>query len=237
MPYCTIDQMRRLLPKTITIGDNTLADSDVIQKQGKANTVPTKTAMLYINLGDQFIDGRLRPVYVCPLSKTKIAETTLADNVAQGADTFNLVDASRFEVGGVVRLSDATGSDTHQVEHIGDKDGVGNQIKISPATRRPYASSGTTASYIDYPAPISSMATRFAVSMCIDKQVVADQEPNVSTYGKTQRTLATNDMDAILSGAIRLEGQIHTGRRFARTSLRDTHSSTATLQPGQGKEA
>jgi len=69
-----------------------------------------------------------------------------------------------------------------------------------------------------------------ACAILLDRLFSAEQSPDVSTYGKTQRNLARDEIDDILSGEIFLFGQEHTGRRFVRGSLFDAFSNPAEVQ-------
>jgi hypothetical protein len=238
MAYTTLATMRRLLPKTATIGDRTFADKETQQLQQKADTIPTATANLYIDLATQYIDARLRPIYLCPLKRIVILETDLTVNGAQASDIVQVGDASRFTVGSPVRVRDDDGYADHVVKALFEEDPAKlGSLQLDRELARPYPiTKNAMVQSLDFPDPIPMMCARFAVSMVLDKVFTSDQNPDVSEYGKRQRTLAANDLDAILAGAIRLDGQEHTGRRFARISLRDTWASTAQLQAGQGKE-
>lgn len=81
-----------------------------------------------------------------------------------------------------------------------------------------------------YPPPIPLVCARFAASIIYDKVVMANQEPNVSEWGKNIRSLAFDDMFQIQSGIIVLPGQVYTGKRFVRRSL---HDDPRTSRPGE----
>jgi len=70
----------------------------------------------------------------------------------------------------------------------------------------------------------------------LDRLFVAEQSPDVSQYGKSQRNMARNSMDDILTGEVLLFGQEHTGRRFVRGSVLDAYNSPAEIQKGEEKE-
>ena len=112
------------------------------------------------------------------------------------------------------------------------------QLKVDAPLQHAYAAATpTTISEIVYPAPIPVCCARIAAAAIIDKVFVTEKAPDVPTgYGKSMRTLANNDLDAILSGAMRLVGQDFNGRRFVHASLFDTIKATSQFPPGQGKE-
>ena len=91
-------------------------------------------------------------------------------------------------------------------------------------------------SVLEYPDPIPLTVARLACSFILDRLFVAEQAPDVSTYGKTQRNLARNAIDDILAGEVLLFGQEHTGRRFVRGSLIEPFKSPAEVQRGEERE-
>jgi hypothetical protein len=99
-----------------------------------------------------------------------------------------------------------------------------------------YAPDDSLISIIEYPDPIPLIAARMASSYLLDRLFSAEQSPDVSNYGKTQRNLARASVEGILSGEILLFGQEHTGRRFVRGSLFDAYKSPAEIQKGQEQE-
>ena len=91
-------------------------------------------------------------------------------------------------------------------------------------------------SILEYPDPVPIVAARLACSFILDRLFVAEQAPDVSTYGRTQRNLARNAIDDILAGEVLLFGQEHTGRRFVRGSLVEPFKSPAEIQRGEERE-
>ena len=234
--YCNIEQLSRLLPKTITIGNHLGDPADL--SAAKPDTFSPAAAQTYISMSAQQINGRLRPIYVCPLRRIKMFETLLQADAAAGQNMIRLVDGSAFYPGALVRLSNGTTSELLVVKSIFEDAGRLNQIEIDPPLKNSFlAASPTYVSLVDYPDPVPLVCARLAIAMAIDKLYTAEQAPDTTAFGKVQRTLAANDIDAILAGAIRLEGQELTGRRFVSVTLFDAYKSTAQLQPGQGKEA
>ena len=236
--YCTIDDLKRLLPKSLSIGDSTLAGQEVIQQQGRAHDISIETARRYINFASQYIDSRLRPVYSCPLRRIKTVEQDLPKEIKSGVQVIAVADGHSFTQGSLVRIGDDRGSDIYSVKSIYDEPLKINSIELERKADRSYPiSANPKISLIEYPDPIPLMCARYAVSMMIDKLFVADQTPNETTFGKLQRSLASTDMDDLVSGEIKLQGQDHTGNRFSRMSMRDAWASPAhDPQPGRGKE-
>jgi len=235
MGYCTLNLMRAVLPRLITIGDTTMTTPTIQKPSGGTTTIETKEAERFIDLASQHINGRLRPVYMAPLKRVRFVEVEPISNIGQGATKIYVPDNGSFNIGGWVKIEDGAGNETFTIKLIPENSF--NEIELDTAVSRAYdISGGTTVSFVTYPDPIPSMAARIAVSMIIDKLFTSEQAPDVSNYGKTLRTNASGDMDSILAGTIRLEGQDHTGRRFCRTSVRDTWSTTGENQQGVTRE-
>jgi hypothetical protein len=240
MAYCTIEDLRKVLPKTITIGDNNMVNSDTIVTQGKPDTLSTRSAQIYIDQATQDINGWLRTIYFCPLRRIKAVEETITTNVAAGADILYVHDAAMFNVTGLIRISDGTNTETSVITEMFQEDPTRlNQMRIQPKLSNSYsAASPTYVSLLRFPDPIPIVCARIAAANIIDRLFVTEKAPDVPTgYGKGQRSKAMSEIDAVLAGAIRLEGQDFNSKRFVRMSLFDTMKSGTTLPPGQGKES
>jgi len=72
-----------------------------------------------------------------------------------------------------------------------------------------------------YPDPIPLINARLTAAKIYDEVISSGQEPNVSDWGKNQRSLAFDDLSQLQSGTIFLRGQIYTGKRFHRRELMD----------------
>jgi len=235
MSYCSIIQLQRLLPKTVTIGDSTLANQDVITKQGKADTVSTDTANQYIQFASQDIDSRLRSLYFCPLKTIKVFEVPLVANVAAGSTEIQVPDGQRFSAGDIVKVYDNSSSGRYMVQSVFNTPTRLNVILLDRKLDNSLAvSNNALVAKIGFPDPIPVICARLAVGMIIDREFVAETKPDISNYGKAQRIMANNDLDDVLNGTIRLEGQEHTGKRFVRSSLRDTPHASSVLVTQRG---
>ena len=239
MAYASIPDLRKSLPKQVTIGDNTLSTPDVVQTQGAPNTISNASALYYLDLATQHINGRLETLYFTPLRRIKQLEVLLTQNVAAGGDIIYVPDGSAFNVGCLIRIGDGNHTETHFIKEAWPTDPARmGQLKLDLPLQNAYvATAPTMVSEIVYPAPIPVCCARIAAAAIIDKVFVTEKAPDVPTgYGKSMRTLANNDLDAILNGAMRLVGQDYNGRRFVRVTNFDTIKSTSQFPPGQGKE-
>jgi uncharacterized membrane protein YdfJ with MMPL/SSD domain len=221
-----------MMPKNVTIGSVTVTSPTIQQPQ--ANTIATTTAQRYLNLSTQWIDSRLRGIYICPLRRMKVLETELIQNIPIGTNYLMVEDSGNFNLDSMVRITDSTSSETYTVNEIFDNDR--NKMGITPATTRAYnLTNNPVVNLIEYPDPIPLITAQIAIGMMFDK-IFSTQQPDLSNFGKAQRTQGSNAIDDILQGIIRLDGQDQTGRRFARSSLRDTISTTVELQHSRDKE-
>lgn len=73
-----------------------------------------------------------------------------------------------------------------------------------------------------YPSPIPLICARIAAAHIYDEVMMAQQEPNVSDWGKNQRSWAYENLERIRAGQIVLRGQEYIGMRFVRQELRDS---------------
>jgi hypothetical protein len=74
----------------------------------------------------------------------------------------------------------------------------------------------------EFPPPIVLINARLAAASIYDYIMSANQEPNVSEFGKNQRSLAYDDLSLIQAGVIQLKNQYKTGTRFVRQELMDS---------------
>jgi hypothetical protein len=236
MSYCTVNYMRALLPKSITIGDTNVT-TPVLNKPGASNTIDTRTAQLFINFASQEIDSRLSTVYVVPLKRIKTYEDLIPSDVKAGSTTIPVNDNGPFRAGELIRIGDLHNSELNEVNLIPDDLSTISSISVINAVKRNYTTGNESiVSVVSYPDPIPLVCARIAVAAVIDKMFVAEQNPDVSNYGKSQRTLASTVLDELMAGSVRLNGQDFVGRRFVRMQLRDTMNTSAEIQRGGGKE-
>ena len=233
MGYATVLFLNTMMPRSVSIGDNNITSPNI--EVPKTDTIPTKTAQRYVNFATQYIDSRLRALYVCPLKRIKALEQNLVSNILGGTNYLMVEDSGSFNLDSLVRVTDDIGSELYTVNTIYDNDL--SKIGITPSTTRNYnLTVNPVVNLIEYPDPIPVICAQIAIGMMFDKIFSAEQSPDVSSFGKTQRTAASNAIDDILQGVIRLEGQEQTARRFHRLSLRDTMSTTTEIQHGRDKE-
>ncbi len=236
MGYCSVEDLRRILPENVKIGDSNIG-TPVPGRSGnqgsKRSNISPEEAERYILYANQHIDARLRPFYECPLRRIKSFEDEILSNISTGTSvTVSVHDSGAFTRGEMVRLQNKSQMETSAIDSVPTLTTV-----ILTSVQNSYTTAdGSKISVLEYPDPIPLVAARLACSFILDRLFVAEQAPDVSTYGKTQRNLANNGIDDILAGIVLLFGQEHTGRRFVRGSLIEPFKSPAEISKGQDKE-
>jgi len=232
MSYCSVEDLRRILPEKVTIGDQNIGTPTPGRTSSKRSNITPNEAKYYIEYGQQYVDARLRPFYACPLRRTKNYETELDAIVTAGTNvTVTVRDSGSFGIGQLIRLQDKTGYENSTITEV-----ISMTSFVVDSVNSTYTPDVTKVSIIEYPDPVPLITARLACSFLLDRLYTSEQSPDVSNYGKTQRNIARDAMDDILSGEVLLFGQEHTGRRFIRGSLLDAYSSPAEVQKGQEKE-
>lgn len=235
--YCSIDDMRAVLPENITIGDINIGTPSPGQTVTKRDKLTPAQAIKFIRMGMQEVDSRLTSFYIVPLRLVKTYETEIMNDLVAGTNVkVKVWSSTPFSKGDTVRLQGPDNMETAEVYEVTD----GVTITLQSITGVYYMETGKV-SIIKVPDPIPLVTARLAVSYAFDELFNADQAPNISTYGKEQRNLAGNAIDSILEGSIYLFGQEHTGRRFIRGTLIDAYgsptASQAQFQFGREKSA
>jgi len=219
--YATIEDVRVLLPDNVTIGDVNIGTPVPGQPTSKRDKLTPAEVTKYIRYAQQEIDGRLRPMYVCPLRRIKSYEIMILNHISAGTNVRVAVnDSGPFAVGQLVRLQKTHGYEETTVVEINDLDSL-----VVSSVLNSYPGGESYVSVLEYPDPIPLIAARLSVSYAFDQLFVAEQAPDISQYGVAQRKLAMNSMDAVLSGSIILLGQDHVTKRFVRMSLFDSYKT------------
>ena len=241
MAYCTIQDLRDVLPATITIGDSLIPSAT----SAYASTITTSVANKYIYFATQFVDSRLSQLYFTPLTRIKQDTRKLIANMLPGSRDVMVEDIAPYYVGGSVRITDDNGSEEALIDNIPETVVEGGNtvrnfrhITLAAPTINAYdAGSHGVVDLLLYSPPIPVATARLACALMFDKLFVAEQHPDVSSYGKTLRNLATRDMNAILTGQVSLVGQEFCSRRFVRHNLFDAvRLSVESVTYDQGSE-
>lgn len=239
MAYCFVPEVQSILAENVRIGDQNIGNSSLIPMPGRTgagsnrSNISPAECQRYISYADQQIDSRLKPFYVTPLRRIKSYETMVLNNLTHGTDIIvDVEDSGAFIKYDVVRIQDNDTMETSNVISIPSL----TTIQLDRVVNNYSAVNNLRISIIKYPDPIPLISARLTASFIYDRLYTASNDPDISNYGKTQRSLATFAMDDILRGVMLLPGQDQTGRRFIRTSLLDKWSSPAEVQKGEEKE-
>lgn len=240
MAYATLADMRALLPENITIGDTVVSTP----QNPNRDTISTTVANQFLMYATQFVDSKLAPYYKTPVQRVIEATCSIVANMLPGSQDVMVNDITPFIPGSYVRLRDSNGRERAVIWRIPElfDEGLGSMpnmrhLTLTQPTVNAYDSgSGAVIELISYPAPVTPMTAKFAVSFMFDKLFTADNSPDISNYGKALRNSAREDLDAIMAGMAILKGQEFLGKRFARYQIFDTRKNPAEYTPGQNKE-
>lgn len=197
-------------------------------------TVNDSEVYQYINWADQNIDASLTSLYQVPLSRVNLGAYNLSADITAGDINVFIEDATRFTVGDEVLIRDPINAKQQLVtiQDISPDPFPFYVILVAPVTLS-YSALTTKVERIRYPDPIPKISARLAAAYVYDKHFAAQVEGNESEYGKYLRRLAYQDINAILSGAIRLlvpDAGYYTGRRYYNHALDDALGTRA--KPG-----
>jgi hypothetical protein len=233
MSYCTIDDLKRILPKAVNIGVQNLGTPQPGRTTTDGSILSAAESEQYIVYATQYIDSRLRPYYSCPLRKIKSFEIELESTASAGSDvTVSVYDTGPFQTGYTVRVQDTGQMETAVVKSVTNA----TDMVLDSLTNTYLTVDRSKISIVEYPDPIPITTCRLACSYILDRLFTAEQAPDVSNYGKAQRNMARDAIDDLLTGEIKLDGQEHTGRRFVRGSLLDAWKNPAEIEKGQERE-
>lgn len=234
MAYCTVDDLRRILPEKVTIGDKNIGTPVPGNSvTGRSNISPAESEY-YIEYATQHVDSKLRNMYVVPLRRVKEYETDIMADVHHGTTvTVTVRDSGAFIKGNLIRLQSPSYMETATVFDVPTL----TTIRLV-SVQYDYSVVDALISTLKFPDPIPTITARFACSFLLDRLFTSEQSPDISKYGATQRNLAINNTDDILTGTVVLMGQDYTGRRFVRGQLMDAYGSPyEKVQKGEDKES
>jgi hypothetical protein len=213
-----------------------------------SSTVTDDELAQYIRWADEQIDGAISSMYRVPLRRVNKGTFHLALDAAIGDMSLVMEDASRFTEGDAIILRQDPVSEENLV--------VPQTVCVAPPVTPPppnfatppdsrrvclwlplaYAYSVNLARVerVRYPDPISKISAKFAASYLYDRHFAAQQEGNKSDFGKALRGEAKQEVNGILSGAIRLlvaDANMLVGRRYYNPVLDDAPGTAA--EPGK----
>jgi hypothetical protein len=193
------------------------------------DTVPDSDIQQYIRWADENIDATISSIYDIPLRRVNRGTFRLAMDVTAGDSALVLEDATKFIEGDVVLIrNDSTSQQLTVVSFLPVSPDT--TMQVTPVVTSSYLAADAKVERIRYPDPIPKCSARLAASYLYDKHFSAQVEANQSEFGKVLRKLAYEDLNAVLSGAIRLlipDANIYVGRRFYNHALGDVIDTRA----------
>lgn len=193
------------------------------------NRIPDEVLEFHINLADAEINGALTQMYKIPLKKCVQGQWTLdADineynQIVEVSDAYNLVPGQEI----IIRNDDTGDEEQHIINQVIDQ----YSFTVVDNIVTEFSGSEVRVMRIDHPPPINLISARLAAASIYDKYFSAQNDPNISEYGKELRLLASGQINDILNGRTTLECQERIGDIFAspyidsRYSLRELPQS------------
>lgn len=176
------------------------------------NRIPDSVMEYYISLADSQIDGILSQMYKTPLRKCARGQWALDvdineyNQIVEMSDSTNLVPGDEI----LIRNDDTGDEERHTVNEVIDQNSV---TTIDPIVTN-FSGNEVRVIRIDHPPPINQVSARYAASFIYDKYFAAQNDPNMSEYGKELRAIAMGQLNDILNGRTTLECQERIGDRF-----------------------
>ena len=154
MGYCSVADVQRVLPEKVMIGDSNIGQPipgrPGNQGSQRSNISPEETEK-YILYANQYIDGRLRPFYECPLRRIKSFEIETVSNVTIGTNVSVTVhDAGPFLRGDLVRLQDKSKMETSVVGSTPDL----TTVVLETVVQSYLTADDAKISILEYPDPV-----------------------------------------------------------------------------------
>lgn len=249
MGYCTRYEVQQALANALTQGNPTGAGPvDIISIGNTLSSTVTDDQMAqFIRWADDQVDGLISSIYRIPLSRVNKGTFRLSMDATAGDYVLYMQDASRFTEGDVVVIR----QDPWVEENVVLPHTTCTPIIPTPPDGFPQPPDNRTLclwlplshSYdmnlarverVRYPDPIPKISAKLAASFIYDKHFAAQQEPNESEVSKYLRKEAKQELNLILSGAIRLniaDANMLIGRRFYNPAIDDAWSTAA--EPGK----
>lgn len=240
MAYASLDDLRAILPKNITIGNVTAFSPD----QANPSTISVDTANRILHYATQYVDGRLTPYYLTPLKQIVEARRPIIHDMLPNSTDVMVEDVLPFMGGVAVRLKDDNGEELNRVKDVPENFDEGDGLRpnrrhvtlLYQTTNAYDAESNAKLEIVSYPSPVTPMTAEYAVAFLYDKIFAADAAPDASNYGVKMRNQAREKLNAILTGQTRLRGQEFVGKRFVRQQLFDGFKNPGDIEGSPDKE-
>lgn len=233
MAYATTTEAKIALANALTSGNPSAAGPQPITdiQNTITNTIPVAEFLQYIRWADQEIDAAISSIYKIPLKRVNVGTFNLAIDVTVGdglspATAIVLEDATKFIQEDIIYLRNSISLETLTIASVLDEYRI---ITTTPAINS-YLALDSRVERIRYPDPIPLISAKFAAAHLYDKYFAAQVEGNKSEYGVRLRQDAMDDINAILSGTVRLliaDANRYVGRRYYNEALDDAFNTKA----------
>lgn len=225
MSYCSIQSVQRIIGQSLSSATNQPTGGQQIPltdfgNQIDQNHISTEIIYHYIGIASQEIDSALSEMYETPLcEKTDLQLSLLFDVNEYNTDVYlNKADVLLPEDNLI--FTDGADKDRAEVVSININE---KMVVLNSGLIANFDKNVTRVLRVTYPAPIPSICSRLAAANIYDKFFSAQQEPNVSEFGRFQRKQGYRDIDSILHGRTILEGQRRIGHRFKNPNIIDRY--------------
>lgn len=231
MGYSSRTEVEIALANAMTAGNpagSVVVDVTTIGKS-MTDTVTDEQLFQFIRWADMNIDASISSIYRIPLKRVNIGSFQLGLDVTAGDTTLILLDSSKFIQDDVIIIRDDVNLQELTIASVPNN----TSVTLTGPVANSYLATTARIESIRYPEPIPKISARLAAAYLYDKFFSANQDANTSEYGKYLRKLAYQDLNLILTGAIRLylaDASDATGRRFYNPVLDDVITTKA--KPG-----
>ena len=233
MAYSTQTEAKIALANALTSGNPAAAGPQPITdiQNTITNTIPVSEFVQYIRWADQEIDATISSIYKVPLKRVNVGTFELAVDVTAGdgltpANAIVLTDATKFIPEDIIYLRDSINLEQLTIAAVLDE----YRITVTTPAINSYLMVSARVERIRYPDPIPLISAKLAAAHLYDKYFAAQVEGNKSDYGVRLRQDAIDDINGLLSGAVRLliaDANRYVGRRYYNAALDDVHSTRA----------
>ena len=226
MGYATPILVKRIIAQSMTTSTSDTLDSKELLinfgNQFNSNLITDDILNEHIRNADMIVNGSLNEMYKTPLKEYADLELLLASDIDEynGDVVFSTAQAGVLVPGDIIVLSDGMSQETLSVNSIINDFSIDTADEVTYT----YSASSTRVLRIRYPDPIPLISSRLTAANIYDKYFASQSNPNVSDFGKTMRTLATNSLNNILNGRTVLHGQMRVGNRFFNSNLQGRYN-------------
>ncbi len=231
MGYASIVEVDLILPQALTSArpDGSEDKIKLINIPGAnpdnpvgVNRIPDDVVEYYISLADKQIDGVISQQYKMPLALAANGQWLLDADIDEYNQVVEISSTHNLVVGDQIVIRDDAQNleEDHVVASITDQNTI---VTLNPIDTF-FSGPNIRVIRIGPPPPVSQISARLAASFIYDKYFAAQNEPNISEYGKEMRGFAMGQLNDILNGRTILENQLRIGDRFGNPWLDDNYS-------------